>query len=144
MKLSLVDLVKIVLACAVAVAFITPTHRMVERTGYMSWKILFYDGLALPLVLSLFAFAFVRDASRRAATVEALLLGSVASALGYLLHEAASTLLLPRVRGWGLVSMRGEGLPVIAAMLLAGLAGWLGLRLARRARRSLARRQSPG
>ena len=145
MRLSLADLAKIILACSVAAACITPGHRAAEFSGVPAWgTLLVVDAIVVPLVWALFAFLFVRSGPRRVALVEALILGAVLVGLGFMVRGVA-TLAVPRVRqhGWRVIGVEElvVGLVVVG---LAALALFLALRLARRVLVLRARRRSAG
>jgi len=141
MRLSLVDLAKIVLACAVASLCITPGHRMAQ---YQGGTLIVVDAIIFALVLALFAFVFVRHGPRRTATVEILILWATGVALGFLIRGITTTT-LPRVRAYGWRVIHAEDLILsLVGVILATLAGWLAFRLARRARGFIARRRPAG
>src|SRR4051794_29117478 len=83
--LSLLQLAKVILACAVASACITPTFRLFQYGLANLSSVLIVDAIAVPLVWALLGYVLVRRGPRRALMIVALLLCSVMVALGSLI-----------------------------------------------------------
>ena len=81
LHLSLLDVVKVVLACAVACACITPSFRVVQYGMAQVRDVVIIDAIIVPLVFVLCCFAMVRRGPRRESLIAGLILSSASVAL---------------------------------------------------------------
>lgn len=132
MRLTLFDLIKLVFACAVACACLIPTTRLVQQGIANVGPMLAVDAMIVPLVWALLAFALVRRGPRRTVLIDGLILCAISVPIGlggvYLPYigwlVARGQLPGPTARGPALMM-------VVLELVVAPLAVWLVVRLAR-------------
>ena len=134
MRITLKDLVKIVFACAVACAFMTPMARLVQIGFADLGAALIIDAMVVPLVWVLLAYPLVRRGSGRTLLIDSLLLWAVCVPLLYVSWWTIPPLVRMATRGFD--SVRGFDRPAILAGLvvlvpLASLSGFLAIRVVR-------------
>ncbi len=82
MRLTLVDLLKLVFSCAMACACLVPTTRLVQEGITSVGPMLIVDAMIVPLVWVLMAFALVRRGPKRTVLIDGLILGAVSIPVG--------------------------------------------------------------
>lgn len=139
MRLTLTQLAKLVLACAVACACIVPTTRLAQQGIADTRQMIFVNAMIVPLVWAVLAFLLVERGRRRTLTVDVLILWTVAVPLGLLGWFFVPQFLGLATRGLTTL-LQPFHFPVVAGTLvflplLALFAGWLVVRIVRGARR---------
>jgi hypothetical protein len=134
LRLSLLDMLKLIVACAVASACITPSFRVVQYGDANVRTVVIVDAIIVPLVFVLCSFVMVKRGPRRDQLVTALILCSASVALVALAW--LSFPLAVRFMRFGPSIVGPIHFPVLATAFvvvpsLAGFVAWLGFRLNR-------------